>query len=341
MAYAIHTAPLCAALIEKVSRIMDKVLHLGAHRTGTTSFQTFLKRNRAALSRRGIAVWEPDQIRSGLFQGVLHDPAQITADVARLSERSRGRIKIEQSRLVKTGADTLIISDENFIGTPMGNLRSGRLYDDAILRLMRLRTAIGRVRSVTLTVRSYDSYWSSILSFGLMRGKGIPTNDDLDRLVTQPRRWRDLIADVAQVFPDARLIVAPFETFATAPKALAGQIVNADLSGADIDDAPIWKNASANCGRLAQVIEDRGCGGTVAGAANERWMPFDAHQRAALAGQYADDLMWLKSGADGVAEFIDTADAPLRRHNKLTGIGAMHWSPTIGGTEDGKQRYLV
>ncbi len=341
MAYAIHTAPLCAALIEKVSRIMDKVLHLGAHRTGTTSFQTFLKRNRAALSRRGVAVWEPDQIRSGLFQGVLHDPAQITADVARLAERSRGRINMEQSRLSKMGSNTLLISEENLIGAPMKNLRSGRLYDDAILRLMRLRTAIGRVRSVTLLVRSYDSYWSSILSFGVLRGRDVPTSGDLDRLVTQPRRWRDLIADVAQVFPDARLIVAPFETFAAAPKSLAEQVLDADLSGDDLDTTPIWKNASANCGRLAQVIDDRGCGGDINGSANVRWMPFYAHQRAALAGQYADDLMWLKSGADGVAEFIDTADAPLRRHNKLTGIGAMGWSPTIGGTEDGKQRYLV
>jgi hypothetical protein len=40
-------------------------------------------------------------------------------------------------------------------------------------------------------------------------------------------------------------------------------------------------------------------------AGDGRWHPFTAAQRASLRERYADDLMWLAAGADGLAWLMD------------------------------------
>ena len=58
-------------------RLMDVILHVGAHRTGTTSLQAFLERNRQLLNDNGIAVWTPRWTRSALFSGLYRAPHRI------------------------------------------------------------------------------------------------------------------------------------------------------------------------------------------------------------------------------------------------------------------------
>ena len=40
-------------------------------------------------------------------------------------------------------------------------------------------------------------------------------------------------------------------------------------------------------------------------ASEEPWQPFDPAQRAALRETYADDLFWLRAGADGLARLVE------------------------------------
>ena len=53
------------------SAAMDIILHLGAHRTATTSFQHYLRANAAGLGAAGIGVWGPETTRDGLLAGVI------------------------------------------------------------------------------------------------------------------------------------------------------------------------------------------------------------------------------------------------------------------------------
>ena len=53
---------------------MEIILHLGAHRTASTSFQYYLRKNGARLAASGIGVWGPCQTRNGLMEGVLPRP---------------------------------------------------------------------------------------------------------------------------------------------------------------------------------------------------------------------------------------------------------------------------
>ena len=78
---------------------MDIILHLGAHRTGTTTFQALLRRNRERLGQLAIAVLEPERMRGGLANGLIGPPGPMTPEMLRRVKRSTGLIKIELARL--------------------------------------------------------------------------------------------------------------------------------------------------------------------------------------------------------------------------------------------------
>ncbi len=293
------------------SHLMDVILHLGAHRTGTTTLQTYLESNRDNLNEIGTEFWGPNRTRSGLFSGLIKTPDGISPDAMRRGARSLGLIRIEMNRLDLAGGKSLIVSEENMIGVMRNNLITGLLYPDAKTRLDRFAEAFGfRCRRITLSIRSYEKYWASVLAFMLQQGWKAPDASALDRLVTQPRRWRDVISDVASVFPAAELVVWPFEGFVGQPDQqlalLNGGVVPATMRG-----RRDWHNASAGCAKLRQVLFDRGDMAHAADLPNDcsRWQPFKPHHIAALRAQYVDDITWLQGGADGIATYVENSDS--------------------------------
>ena len=143
---------------------MDVTLHIGAHRTATTSFQGYLRNNAAELAAKGIRIWEPRQTRGGLLTGIIpvagrgSAQAQLDAAQARIAEA------MEDAR--SDGARHVVISDENMMGAPRRNLRDASLYADIGPRLSRCAEAFGRwLTRVVLSIRPLDSFWRSTLCF--------------------------------------------------------------------------------------------------------------------------------------------------------------------------------
>ena len=56
---------------------MDVILHIGAHRTATTTFQHYMRGQSSELARAGIGFWGPWRTRGGLFSGVMPGPVAI------------------------------------------------------------------------------------------------------------------------------------------------------------------------------------------------------------------------------------------------------------------------
>jgi hypothetical protein len=299
---------------------MEISLHLGAHRTGTTSLQAYLGGYSQKLTQAGIAVLGPKRTRDGMFAGLVRDPDHVTPADDKLAKRSHGRIKIEAARAEMAGQSRLIISEENMIGTMTQNLRTMRLYTQARARLDRFAPAFeGQRLRIAVSIRSYEFYWASALAFKIKGGMGLPDAALLDCLVTQPRRWADLVRDIRAVFPDADVVVWPFEACIGQPKrqleALLGEAAPAHLGpGGDIH------NASAKPHMLAQIIADQGDAEGAARVAQMagRYMPFDDYHIEKLQDDYRADLDWLKAGADGLADYLDPTEG------------------TFGGLTDGK-----
>ena len=284
---------------------MDVILHLGAHRTGTTTFQAYLRRNRRALADLRIAVWEPDLLRNGFTTGLTGPDRPATPAQMRRAERSVGLIRLETERLRRAGADRLLVSEENMIGSVRDNLARTALYPEVIPRLARFSPAFAaRCSRVVIGIRSYDRFWASALAYALPNGVRLPDRARLDRLVTQPRRWKQVITDIAATFPGAECMVVPFEAVAGQPEVQLAAMLGEPVPR--LADARRWLHPSPSRDMLRQVLRDRGerdAAQRIPGGGGP-WQPFAPEHVAAMQAQYAGDLDWLRAGADGCATLM-------------------------------------
>ncbi len=291
-----------AALQQRSRTTMKVILHTGAHRCATTSFQEYMRQNAQPLALQGIGFWGPYRTRGGLFHGIQPGPAPVTG--RDLVQRARGRLQIQMAASRDAGVQQLLVSEENMLGAVRANLRIGDLYSGAGERMARFAAAFGgAVTDVALSIRSLDAYWTSALAYAVARGHKMPTEASLDRLAHAPRSWRDVITDIACAMPGVRLHVLPFETFGARPEAALEALtglkaprtharvrLNASLCLQDL-------RASLPSFAAAQLPEGTG-----------RWRPFTDAQTAYLREAYADDLMWLAGGADGLAALAHDPD---------------------------------
>ncbi len=293
-------------LANKVAQAMDVILHIGAHRTASTSFQRYLRLNGDDLRQQGVAFWGPARTRTHLFPGLVPwGGMPISARSARLA---RGRIAVQCQKAADKGVQSLIVSDENILGGARHNTRTGRLYDLAEQMSGLYGQAFGqRINKVVLTIRSLDGYWASALAFAIGRGRHVPGTDMLDRLVTQPRSWRHVVRDVAVALPETQIDVLPYETFGGRHESRLHHMLDARITPPQ-EGARIWLNKAPDLAALRQHLAARGEDPTHL-RGEGRYAPFDPAQRRALRETYADDLFWLRAGADGLATIIEEKDA--------------------------------
>lgn len=282
--------------------IMKVILHIGAHRTGTTTFQDYLRRNADPLKGQGLVSWGPERTRKGLFAGIQPGPG-VGRNAAR---HARGRIGLRLEQAARSGAKTVLISDENMMGSVRRNLRNRSLYADVGERLSRLICAFdGNVDAVVMTVRGLDHYWASAVAYGVARGHGMPDPADLTRIAACRRTWLDVVSDVACAASGAQIRVLPFERFGGRPDAMVRALTGADAMP---DAAPKWLNRAPNCRDLRAILDERGSDAAVVPHGTDRYQPFDRPAIAALREAYADDMHWLIAGANGLATLTEDPD---------------------------------
>jgi len=292
---------------------MRLILHIGAHRTGTTGFQSYMRRNASELAARGIGFWGPVRTRKGLFSGIQPTPG-LGIEAAR---RARGRILLQLDKAAKRGVQTLVISDENMMGSCRRNLRTQRLYPDVGERIARYVAAFdNRIDAVALSVRSLDQFWASTATYGVFRGHDVPEDPHFEAIASAQRSWRDVVADVSCAAPHAAIKVLPFERFAgRADRFLA---VTAGCA-APLDADPRWLNRSPEVHALRACLSERGSDPETIAATEGRWSPFDTGQRASLREAYADDMHWLIAGANGLATLTEDMDRTRAGHTQPPG----------------------
>jgi hypothetical protein len=284
------------AHVRRAGKTMNVFLHIGAHRCATTSFQEYLRQNVDDLDRLNIGFWGPRRTRTGLFNGILPGPAVSTGrDPQR---RAVGRVQMNLTQSMGLGLDHLLVTDENMMGTMRENLRTGSLYGGVGERMARFAQAFdGHVSDVMVNLRSLESYWASALGYGVARGYRMPGAKMLEHLAGHRRSWRDVLTDVACAVPGARIWALPFETYGGRPEAQLAAMVGQKMPRAH---ARIRLNATPQLGalrgQLQSAIADRLPKG------EGRWQPFDEAQVATLRETYADDLMWLAAGGDGLVQ---------------------------------------
>ena len=249
---------------------MEIILHCGAHRCATTSFQRYLRNNAPELSRDGLTHWGPERTGSNGLNNLNNLTPAICDGLRR-----------ELDACERAGATQLLVSQENFVGSMVRNIKFASLYPSAQQRGQWLAKVFeGRVTRIALNIRALDMYWTSVASYMFKRGKAQIQPATWKRIAQSKRSWRDVITDIGLSFPGVPLLVLPFEEFAGYQQeqleALTGRTAPNSSDGLMLNSAP--KPAPHD---------------------------LNARQAAKLWIDYADDLEWLASGADGVAKLIN------------------------------------
>ena len=279
---------------------MDIILHPGAHRTDSTSFQNYMRASAERLDGQSIGFWGPWRTRQGVLHGLATKPESPAAH-----KRAVGRLRMNLERTARQGCAALIVSDENMIGTPRAMLRSASLYPGAGERMARLHGGFGRVRRVVLQIRTLETWWASLLALLVARGEALPSAQVLEQIAASERGWRQVITDIACACPDARITVLPFERFIGRPDVQLRFMTGTPFPPVAAQGA-FWDNRSPDIAALRRLLADRGEAAELEGEG--RWQPFNPKQSARLRERYADDLFWLTAGADGLAQLAQEGD---------------------------------
>ncbi|MGC1503011.1 MAG: hypothetical protein WA782_02615 [Sulfitobacter sp.] len=291
-----------AAFWKRLGRsIMDVILHLGAHRTATTTFQHYIGDHLDGLSAQHIAYWGPERARTSVFPGLFRNS---TAPRGRnLAKRAEGRIRLFATQARAQGVEQLLISDENLLGNCKQNIRAERLYPAAGERTARISAAFGgRLRRIVLSVRSQDIWWASACALTVSRGHPVPSARKLEAIARNRRTWRDVITDLACAAPGAQIDVLTFEAVTGRPERLLRTALEKDVPK---DTRRRWLNRSPDLQTLRAGLADQGSDPDLLPDELGRWQPFTPEQTAILRENYADDLHWLLAGADGLARLTE------------------------------------
>ncbi len=292
-------------------RVLDVILHVGAHRTGTTTLQQTLHHNHQRLKANKVEYWAPQRTRAGLFDGLIKAADRVSPQVTAQARRANQQIEDELQALSKAGVKTLIVSEENMLGSIPASVTTERLYPDAVRRVARLRPAFAdRCARIGLAIRSYDQLWTSMISFTVKRSGRVPDADQIAGLVDQPRRWRDVIRELRVAFPRAEIQVWPFEGMVDAPHDVIARLTGRSLP-VPLDPVEVVHNPAPDIHALRDAVERGPCAGHLTRLAewnSGRWMPFTEPQRTKMRADYAEDIAWLRSDPGPAIRYIESPE---------------------------------
>jgi hypothetical protein len=249
----------------------EVVLHLGAHRTGTTLFQHFLSSNLDFFNDLGIDILVPPATRSGLLPDL---------------EPQSGR---------------LLISEENLIGNMQDTVAAAHLYPQTAPRLAALENLLGCCRKVMLSVRNPADWWPSVIAFSLTRGMDLPGEDQVQAMAHSDRKWSDVVADIRAVLPGAEIVVREFGWALDRPRQQLRQATRWDEVAGALARTRVH-NARPSRDEMDLILAERGQPPLQGSAGN--YAPFDAATRRRLTRAYLDDLATIR-GMAGVRLLSD------------------------------------
>lgn len=300
-ARCLRQKPLGQAFLERTLHTLNITLHIGAHRTGTTSFQRYMRASGTQLSERGVAFWGPEVTRGTVFSGVV---SSLDGAVEKtLHDQFIEPVSSTLSSLLETQVHSLIVSEENILGSTRNNIRHCSLYSGAGNRVAQFAQAFkGRIKTILISPRSLENYWCSALAYGVARGLKVPPMQNRATIALSFRGWRDIITEVAQAVPDAEIRVLPFEDYAGRPDQFLANGTGIDAPACS-SRTPV--NESPRLPELRRAMNANGLDACDLPLGMGRWNPFTNEQHSALRELYADDMMWLHAGANGLATLVE------------------------------------
>ncbi|MCF3640928.1 hypothetical protein LXM94_13200 [Rhizobium sp. TRM95111] len=175
------------------------VLHLGAHKTGTTLIQDYMRLNTPLLMRNGVS-FVPRRRTFDLFG--FGDAAKVTAGVETLRQ--------DVANAWDAGCRHFIISHEDMLGRPVMAGRDG-LYPRKHQALGALAREYGEDEVVIVFyLRHQDEFIESYYLQRINEGAAMSFDEWLGGIDTTKLSWRTVLDSIRDAFPKAKIEVRMF-----------------------------------------------------------------------------------------------------------------------------------
>jgi len=177
-------------------------LHLGAHKTATTHFQSVMEANRRLYEKSTYYV-SLGEFRENVTQANKLLNLNVCNEVD-------GYLK--SIRTIKK--QKLIISEENIIGEAKDIYNTECIYPNASKRLFRLKSFVSSFEDVNIwiSIRSMDTFLPSIYGESLLHWDFRSFSQVL--LANYNQSWLPLIHLIKQTYPEAKVNVICYEDYA-------------------------------------------------------------------------------------------------------------------------------
>lgn len=183
-------------------------LHLGAHRTGTSSFQMMLSQNRAVLTTAGFDLAYPG--RDDIPQGTLGLRLPAPRAVDQWESKFVPLCARELQRHTTDSSHAMILSEENIPGR-MIHFAAGQFYPAAQARLQTMAAAAqAPVLRAVLVVRDYRALFVSAWRKRAEDNKSSPFKTDRYNMMQMDRGWPDLVRLILQHLKVQELVVIDY-----------------------------------------------------------------------------------------------------------------------------------
>ena len=280
-------------------KIFEVILHLGAHRTGSTRLQAILDANRDILAEEGIVALTPPRPGNRISPtirdvvGALPGLRQSSFKRSRKLRKARAMfLDLAAQGLRDTATRRVIVSEENLLGLAFESTGEG-LYVSAYSRLSAFRQLLGRSPSkIHLTFRSYDTFLVSAYAMRAVYGEQIPPFEEIREEILAARRgWPDLVDEVARAFPGTPLKLTRIETDPVETR--VQHLVGSDLFSSFRLDGEERPNVAPTVEAMAEAAEVSGRAAlddlVARHADGTRFDPLTDEGRIRLAQRYAED----------------------------------------------------
>jgi hypothetical protein len=272
-------------------------IHLGAHRTGSSSFQLSLHENREVLLSSGYGVAFPsrDGVKSGALALRLPRPRHNHDDVLEMSERMASHL---EKTAVTGPCGSVLLSEENILGS-MGHLERGQFYPAAEKRFRAIYAAIGHApEHVLLVIREYDSFFRSCFRKRSEMRKVKSFRELMPYYLSMDRGWYEVVQAILENLKPTALTVIDYRHRST--NAALMQKLVPDLGSVPLREPGRALNMNATDAALVAFQKRYGEGHTLS-----------REQRGEIVSAHAG-----QSESLGVSEYTATEAAALKLRYK-------------------------
>ncbi|MBY0330140.1 MAG: hypothetical protein K2X49_05660 [Acetobacteraceae bacterium] len=280
------------------------VVHLGAHKTATTYLQKRLRSASTHLDEIGVQYIPMERFRRRVTR-FMRDTLREPGNEGVLAER--------MAEFVRPSPRSILLSDENILGTCSQIVKSGRLYPELTERIQLLARHVPADGKFVLAIRNYPDFLASVYCEALLWMPFQPFAAFLKRFALDDGLWVRVVNDIVKAVGQERLRVFPFEAMPNRFPDLLSELLNRPFDIARIPDsdekrAGFTGQAVAALAEIAEALDPSATPRLAPLAA--RWFPRTAQtprfdpwspdEAGRLGKLYQDHLVELETAYPGI-----------------------------------------